>query len=208
MNQFAKELSLFKAGKNLIAGLDEAGRGPLAGPVVAACVIIDQNFSLNDPKLKSITDSKKLSAKKREELFSLIKSKALAVEIGVVDSDIIDQINVLQASFLAMRRAIYKIKSQPDYLLVDGPYKIPKIKIEQEAIIDGDANTWLIAAASIIAKVSRDWIMTNYDKEYPQYGFCRHKGYGTKEHLLRIKEYGPCPIHRFSFAPIKQKPTK
>ncbi|HZJ41735.1 MAG TPA: ribonuclease HII [Patescibacteria group bacterium] len=198
-----QENKLFKEGYKLIAGLDEAGRGPLAGPVVAACVIIGPNFKLDSDELKLVTDSKKLSAKKREMLFKVIREKALAVEIGVVENDVIDKINILQASFLAMRHAIKKIKVQPDYLLVDGKFKIPKIDTPQSAIIQGDANVWLIAAASIIAKVSRDWLMENIDKKYPQYGFSKHKGYGTKEHILNIEKYGGTPIHRFSFAPLK-----
>lgn len=198
-----QEKKIFNMGYKLVAGLDEAGRGPLAGPVVAACVIIGPDFKLDTDELKLIADSKKLSAKSREALFKIIKEKALAVEIGVVDNESIDKINILQASFLAMRRAIKKAGIEPDYLLVDGSIKIPKIKTPQSAIIHGDADVWVIAAASIIAKVSRDWIMTNIDKEYPQYGFSRHKGYGTKEHLLNISKYGACPLHRLSFAPLR-----
>ncbi len=197
------EESLFKQGYKLIAGLDEAGRGPLAGPVVAACVIVGPDFKLDSEELKLVADSKKLSAKKRELLFKVIKEKALALEIGVVDNLEIDQINILQASFLAMRRSLKKIKVKPDFLLVDGKFKIPKIYTPQKAIIGGDANTWLIAAASIIAKVSRDWLMEEYDKKYPEYGFCRHKGYGTKEHIANIEKYGGSDIHRYSFAPLK-----
>lgn len=197
------EKNMFNQGYQLIAGLDEAGRGPLAGPVVAACVIIGPDFKLDSEELLLVADSKKLSAKKRELLFKVIKEKALAVEIGVVDNLEIDKINILQASFLAMRRSLKKIKVKPDYLLVDGKFKIPKIYTPQKNIIGGDANTWLIAAASIIAKVSRDWLMENYDKKYPEYGFCRHKGYGTKEHLANIEKYGGSPIHRYSFAPLK-----
>ena len=203
MLDLRQENLLFKQGYKLIAGLDEAGRGPLAGPVVVACVIIGPDFKLDSEELKLVTDSKKLSAKKRQLLFRVIREKALMVEIGVVDNNVIDKINILQASFLAMRRALKKIKIQPDYLLVDGKFKIPKIDTPQSAIIQGDANIWLIAAASIIAKVSRDWLMENIDKEYPLYGFSRHKGYGTKEHLLNIEKYGGTPIHRFSFAPLK-----
>lgn len=197
------ENKIIKAGYKLIAGIDEAGRGPLAGPVVAACVIIDENFQLDCDTLKMVADSKKLSAKKRIELFKVIKEKALAVEIGVVDNDVIDKINILQASFLAMRRAIRKISLKPDYILVDGKFKIPKINIKQQAIISGDSNTWVIAAASIIAKVSRDWLMETYHLKYPQYDFIKHKGYGTKIHLENIAKFGPCPIHRLSFAPLK-----
>lgn len=203
MLDLKEEKRLFEAGHKLIAGLDEAGRGPLAGPVVAACVIIGPDFELDNEDLCLVADSKKLSAKKRELLFKVIREKALAVEIGVVDNEVIDQINILQASFLAMRRSLKKIKLQPDYLLVDGKFKIPKVTTPQSAIISGDAKVWLIAAASIIAKVSRDYLMQNYDKQYPDYGFLKHKGYGTKEHLLNIEKFGATSIHRFSFAPLK-----
>jgi len=197
------ESKYFKLGYKYIGGVDEAGRGPLAGPVVAACVVIGPDFKITPGDLELVADSKKLSAKKREKLFGLIKEKVLAVEIGIVDNLTIDKINILQASFLAMRRAIKKLKIQPDYVLVDGGIKISKFDKPQTAIIQGDSNVWCIAAASIIAKVSRDWIMTEIDKQYPQYEFARHKGYGTKLHLEKILEFGPCPLHRFSFRPIK-----
>jgi ribonuclease HII len=199
------ESKYFKQGYKLVGGVDEAGRGPLAGPVVAACVVIDSNFKIDSAELEMVADSKKLSAKKREKLFGLIKEKALAVEIGIVDNITIDKINILQASFLAMRRAIKKLKIEPEYILVDGNFKIPKLEKPQTAIIGGDAKVWTIAAASIIAKVSRDWLMSEIDKQYPEYLFSQHKGYGTKLHLEKIKEYGPCPIHRMSFAPIRKE---
>jgi ribonuclease HII len=197
------ENKFFKLGYQLIGGVDEAGRGPLAGPVVAACVVIGPDFKIEPGDLELVADSKKLSAKKRELIFKAIREKVLAVEIGVVSHEDIDKINILQASFLAMRRAIKKLKIEPDYILLDGGFKIPKLTKPQTAIIKGDAQVWVIAAASIIAKVSRDWIMTEADKEYPEYLFAKHKGYGTKEHLAMITKYGPCPIHRRSFAPIK-----
>ncbi len=197
------ENKFFKLGYQLIGGVDEAGRGPLAGPVVAACVVIGPDFKIEPGDLELVADSKKLSAKKRETIFRAIREKVLAVEIGVVSHEDIDKINILQASFLAMRRAIKKLKIEPDYILLDGGFKIPKLTKPQTAIIKGDAQVWVIAAASIIAKVSRDWIMTEADKEYPEYLFAKHKGYGTKEHLEMIAKYGPCPIHRRSFAPLK-----
>lgn len=197
------ENKFFALGYKLLGGIDEAGRGPLAGPVVAACVVIGPDFKIEPGDLELVADSKKLSAKKRETIFKAIREKALAVEIGVVNHDDIDKINILQASFLAMRRAIKKLKIDPDYILLDGGFKIPKLDKPQTAIIKGDAQVWVIAAASIIAKVSRDWMMTELDKEYPEYLFAKHKGYGTKEHLDMIAKYGPCPIHRQSFAPIK-----
>lgn len=202
------ENKFFDLGYKLIGGVDEAGRGPLAGPVVAACVVIGPNFKIDHEELALVADSKKLSAKRREKLFSIIKEKTLAVEIGIVDNLGIDKINILQASFLAMRRAIKKLKIEPDYILLDGGFKIPKLDKPQTAIIKGDATVFCIAAASIIAKVSRDWLMSEIDKEYPQYDFAKHKGYGTKAHFAKIQEYGPCPIHRFSFSPIKEMVNK
>lgn len=208
MLNLENEKKFFALNYKTVAGIDEAGRGPLAGPVVAACVLIDDKFSIDSDELKIINDSKKLSAKKRQELFKTIKQEALAVEIGVVNNQMIDKINILQASFLAMTKAINSLKKDPHYLLVDGHFKIPKININQSAIIKGDSSVFSIAAASIIAKVSRDWLMCQYDKKYPIYNFEKHKGYGTKEHLKKIKEFGPCPIHRLSFAPFKVKKSK
>ncbi len=197
------EQKYFSLGYELIGGVDEAGRGPLAGPVVAACVVVDKNFKIDHEDLKMITDSKKLTAKKREKLFKIIKEKVLAVEIGIADNKEIDQINILQASFLAMRRAIKKLPISPDYILLDGGFKIPKLSKPQTAIVKGDSSVFTIAAASIIAKVSRDYLMSQFDKKYPEYLFEKHKGYGTKIHVEKIKEYGPCPIHRFSFNPLR-----
>lgn len=207
MLNLSTEQRYFDLGYEFIGGVDEAGRGPLAGPVVAACVVISRDFKIDDEDLEMINDSKKLTAKKREKLFGIIKAKALAVEIGVVDNEIIDKINILQASFLAMRRAIKKLKIEPNYVLTDGKFKIPKLETPQTAIIGGDAQVWTIAAASIIAKVSRDWLMSELDKKYPEYLFAKHKGYGTKLHLEKILAHGPCPIHRRSFEPIKSFPS-
>lgn len=198
------ENKYFLEGKKYIAGIDEAGRGPLAGPVVAACVIIDQSFSLDCGELKMVADSKKLSQKKREMLFSIIKKRVKAVEISVISNEYIDKINILQASLLAMKKAYEKTSIAADLILVDGNIKIPNLEVEQKTIINGDARVWVIAAASIIAKVSRDFIMTELDKEYPEYGLAKHKGYGTKYHLEALKEHGPCPIHRQSFAPVRE----
>lgn len=199
------EKKIFSQGYQFIAGIDEAGRGPLAGPVVAACVLIDKNFDIDSEELKMMADSKKLSKKKREMLFKIIKKKALKVEIGVINNKAIDRVNILQATFLAMKRSLEKTNMQADCILVDGNLKIPGIKQKQISIINGDSQVFVIAAASIIAKVSRDWIMKETDKKYPQYEFERHKGYGTKIHLEKIKEFGPCPAHRLSFAPFNQK---
>ncbi len=199
-----KEQQLFVSGYNLIAAVDEVGRGPLAGPVVSACVIIDKNFILI-PELEKVRDSKKLSAKQREALFPIIKKQVKAVAIGICDNTVIDKYNILQATFLSMKKAIKKTGLQPDIILVDGKFKIPKLNIPQEAIISGDDLVLSIAMASIIAKVSRDFLMTEFNKEYPKYGFDKHKGYGTKFHLKMIDLYGPCPIHRLSFAPFNVK---
>lgn len=197
------EKKIFKLGYGYVAGVDEAGRGPLAGPVVAACVVIGPDFKIDSDELKLINDSKKLSAKKREQLFSVIKEKVLAVEISVVSHEVIDKINILQASLLAMRKAVEACTISPDFVLIDGNTLIPGLTKPQQAIISGDAKVFCIAAASIIAKVSRDFLMTEADKKYPQYEFAKHKGYGTKLHVEKIMEYGPCPIHRKTFAPIK-----
>lgn len=202
------EQKIFAEGYKLIGGVDEAGRGPLAGPVVAACVVIDSNFTIDSDDLRLVADSKKLTPKRREKLFGIIKNKVLAIEIGVVNNRVIDKINILQSAFLAMRQAIDRLTLAPDYILVDGNLKIPGLKQSQSAIIDGDAKIFTVAAASIIAKVSRDWLMLEVDKQYPEYEFARHKGYGTKRHLEKIKEFGPCPLHRLTFAPFKVKERK
>ncbi len=197
------EKEIMGLGYNFVAGVDEAGRGPLAGPVVAACVVIDKNFEIDDD-LKLVADSKKLSAKNREKLFKAIKEKALSVEISVVGHETIDKINILQASLFAMKKSVEACQIKPDYVLIDGNQKIPGLLTKQQTVISGDAKVFCIAAASIIAKVSRDWLMHEEDKKYPQYQFAKHKGYGTKLHLEMLEKYGPCPIHRQSFAPVKK----
>jgi len=176
-----------------VGGIDEAGRGPLAGPVVAACVILNPK----DPILYA-NDSKKLSETMRNRLFDRIKDRAIAFGIGIVSEDDIDEINILQATYKAMRMAIEQMKVQPDALLNDAVI-IPKVSLPQEKIIKGDAKSLSIASASILAKVTRDRIMVEYDKLFPEYGFAGHKGYGSAEHIKAIKAYGPCPIHRRSF---------
>ncbi len=176
-----------------VAGIDEAGRGPLAGPVVSAAVILWDTF--NCP---GITDSKKLSEKKRQEFFPIIQEQALSVGVGIADHREIDQINILQASLLSMKRAMKNLKSFPDYLLIDGKFTIDS-PLPQEAIIKGDSKSISIAAASIIAKVTRDGIMIDLDSQFPEYGFARHKGYPTKLHKQAIIEHGPCPVHRRTF---------
>ena len=176
-----------------ICGIDEAGRGPLAGPVVAGAVILPK-----DVEILYLNDSKKLSAAKREELYEEIKEKAIAAEVGIVEPERIDEINILQATYEAMRIAIKKLPVTPDILLNDA-VTIPEITIPQVPIIKGDAKSVSIAAASIMAKVTRDRIMEAYDKEYPQYGFAAHKGYGAEAHYAALDQYGICPIHRRSF---------
>ncbi|MFZ4648111.1 MAG: ribonuclease HII [Patescibacteria group bacterium] len=202
MLDLLSEKEKFNAGYRLIGGVDEAGRGPLAGSVVAACVVIGPDFVI-EGELTKVMDSKKLSPKKREELYKLIREKVLAVEIGVVSPKVIDKINILQASLLAMKKAVEGCNISPDYLFIDGKFKIPKINTVQSAVIGGDGKVFCIAAASIIAKVARDWLITAEGEKYPEYDFARHKGYGTAIHLAKLKEFGPCPIHRQSFAPVK-----
>lgn len=176
-----------------ICGIDEVGRGPLAGPVVAGAVILPK-----DCDILYINDSKKLSAAKREELYEEIMEKAVATGLGFVSPERIDEINILQATYEAMRQAIGKLTPQPDLLLNDA-VTIPQVDIKQVPIIKGDAKSISIGAASIIAKVTRDRLMEEYDHMYPQYGFASNKGYGSAEHIAAIKEYGPTPIHRRSF---------
>ncbi len=191
MTEFEKEL--WNNGFKHLAGIDEAGRGPLAGPVVAAAVVFPVGYNNYE-----INDSKKLSAKKREKLFDIIIHDALSVGVGSIDNEIIDKINILKATFLAMKMAIEELAFKPDYLLIDGN-KFCEYKIPYKLIVKGDSKSVSIAAASIIAKVTRDRIMVNLTKDYPEYNLSKHKGYGTKEHIEMIKKYGRSPIHRKSF---------
>ena len=191
MNRF--ERRAYKNGYVHIAGIDEAGRGPLAGPVVAAAVIFPPGYE--NPQ---INDSKKLSESKREELYAAIRSDAVAVDIGVSEPSVIDAVNILQATLLAMREAIAGLSVLPDYLLVDGRSRIP-VDIPQEVIVKGDSRSVSIAAASIIAKVTRDKIMEIYHRQFPQYNFLGNKGYGTEEHREAIRQYGFCKCHRRTF---------
>jgi ribonuclease HII len=202
MFDLIEEKKLFSQGYKIIGALDEAGRGPLAGPVVAACVIFNANISINNDLLE-VNDSKKLSAKKREELFEVIKKNFIEVGIGICDHKTIDRINILQATFLAMKKAISSVKNKPDFIIIDGSMKLPNYSTPQQVYIKGDERLFAIAAASIIAKVTRDHIMQEMDQLYPDYGFSQHKGYGTKLHLEKIKQYGPCAIHRLSFNKVK-----
>ena len=177
----------------LICCIDEAGRGPLAGPVVAGAVILPKNSWI-----LYLNDSKKLSEKRREELFVRIQKEALAWSVGIAGPERIDEINILQATYEAMRKAIQGLPQKPDLLLNDA-VTIPDVEIVQIHIVKGDAKSLSIAAASILAKVTRDHLMEEYDRQFPQYGFAKHKGYGTAAHVAAIREFGPCPIHRRSF---------
>jgi len=181
-----------------IAGIDEAGRGPLAGPVVSAAVILPITF--HDP---DVTDSKKLSPKKREQLYDIIYTQAVSVGIGIVDPVEIDRINILQASLLAMAMAVKNLDPRPDFLLIDGTFCISS-DLPQQTITKGDALSISIAAASIIAKVSRDRLMQKYHHYYPQFDFPKHKGYPTRAHKEAIRRFGYCPIHRRSFKGVKE----
>lgn len=188
------ERNLWNEGKKYVAGLDEAGRGPLAGPVVAAAVVFYEN-----PQISMINDSKKLTEEVREYLFDLILNETLC-GIGAAEVGEIDRINIYQASFLAMDRALENLNTQPEHLLVDGR-AFPRNDIPFTTIVKGDSLSYSVAAASILAKVTRDRMMREYDQEFPQYGFANHKGYATREHLDAIEEFGYCPIHRRSFHP-------
>ena len=187
------EEGLYSKGIKLVCGVDEAGRGPLCGPVVAAAVILKP-----DSKIEGVNDSKKLSEKKREQVYEAIMQNALAVGVGMSDVDVIESVNILNATKLAMKEAISKLKVQPEYVLIDGNQMID-ITIPGETVVHGDAISESIAAASIVAKVTRDRMLIEWDKEYPEYGFAKHKGYGTKAHIDAIAKYGLTPIHRPSF---------
>ncbi len=181
-------------GYTAVCGVDEAGRGPLMGPVSAAAVILPEGVII-----EGVNDSKKLSEKKREALYDVIKEKALAWSVAFADVSEIEQLNILNATYLAMNRAIEGLEIPADYALIDGN-RVPKdIKIDCQTVVKGDAKSASIAAASILAKVSRDRLILEYDKEFPEYGFAAHKGYGTKAHIDAIKQYGPCKYHRLSF---------
>lgn len=194
MKEFEKKTK--KLGFKWIAGIDEVGRGPLAGPVVSAAVILPENFDLYE-----VNDSKQLSLKKREELFVKIKEQAIAIGIGVIDHQIIDQVNIYEATKLAMKEAVQNLEKTPDFLLIDA--MVLDLPIAQEKIIKGDARSISIACASIIAKVTRDKMMEEYDVLYPGYDFTNNSGYGTKKHLAGLDELGITPIHRKTFAPVK-----
>ena len=194
MPDFSFENAARNKGFSLACGVDEAGRGPLMGPVCAAAVILPENC-----EIAGLNDSKKLSEKKREALFPEIIEKAVSYSVAFASVEEIEQYNILEATFIAMNRAIDGLNIPADYALIDGN-RVPKgIKIPCETVVKGDSKSMSVAAASVLAKVSRDRLMEEYDKQYPQYNFCGHKGYGTAEHIALIKQYGPCPLHRQSF---------
>ena len=193
MNWLEFEEKAYERGYENICGVDEAGRGPLAGPVCAAAVILPEGVIID-----GVNDSKKLSEKKRESLFEVIKSTAVSYCIAYSSVDEIEAINILNATMLAMKRAVEGLSVKADYAMIDGN-KIPALNIDAECIVKGDARSMSIACASILAKVSRDRLLYEYAKEYPQYGFDKHKGYGTAAHRDALIKYGPCPYHRMSF---------
>ncbi|MFC1905672.1 ribonuclease HII [Chloroflexota bacterium] len=196
-----EEKTLLAQGYKLIAGIDEVGRGALAGPVVAAAVVLPESINFNS--LTDVRDSKEINATKREFLYQRIIDIAVAVGIGIIAPQTIDSVNILNATKLAMRQAIEQLICSPDFLLIDG-ITIPGINIRQKGIIKGDKLCLSIACASIIAKVTRDNIMLELDNSYPGYGLASHKGYGTKHHLICLCQYGALPIHRFTFAPVRE----
>ena len=194
MPDFEYEKAATESGFKYICEVDEAVRGPLAGPVCAAAVILPENCDI-----EGLNDSKKLSEKKREQLFDIIKEKAVAYSVAFGSLEEIEQLNILEATYLAMNRAIEALSVKADFALIDGN-RVPKnIKIPCETIVKGDSKSMSVAAASVLAKVTRDRLLLEYDKKYPLYNFKKHKGYGTKEHTDLIKLYGPCEIHRLSF---------
>ncbi|MGT2681918.1 ribonuclease HII [Streptococcus porci] len=190
------ERNLYAQGFEFIAGIDEVGRGPLAGPVVAACVLLPKNC-----KIRGLNDSKKIPKAKHDKIYQAVLDKALAVGIGVMDNQVIDQVNIYEATKLAMLEALGQLEQVPQHLLIDA--MTLDTPIPQTSIIKGDANSLSIAAASIVAKVTRDKMMTDYDTQYPGYAFAKNAGYGTAEHLAGLAEFGVTPIHRKSFEPVK-----
>ena len=193
-NLKSMEKELYNKGFEYICGIDEAGRGPLAGPVVVAGVIMPK-----DSMIEGVNDSKKVSEKKREKLYNLILEEAISYSVAIIGQDIIDEINILNATKQGVTKVVEELNVKPNLILVDALTYINTKGIPYDSIIKGDAKCYNIAAASIIAKVTRDRIMREWDEIYPQYGFINHKGYGTAKHIEALKEYGPCPIHRRTF---------
>ena len=205
-HRFKFEKTLLNNGARLIAGVDEAGRGPLAGPVVAAAVILPYAWIETGlpRKLRGLNDSKQLTPEERDRFYSILTTHPdVRHAYSIVDVDVIDAINILQASHRAMNEALAQLNPQPEHTLVDGLH-VSSLRFPQTPIVDGDALSYSIAAASVIAKVTRDRLMIQYAAQYPQYGFASHKGYGTPQHLAALSQHGPCPLHRRSFAPVRQ----
>ena len=198
----AEQSALNWDGPTLIAGVDEAGRGPLAGPVFAAAVILDELSPI-----KGLADSKKLSPLQRNKLYSLIKANALCSSVAIATVEEIDQMNILNATMLAMQRAVQGLRLKPGKVLVDGN-RLPQLDVLAEAIVKGDSKVSCISAASILAKVERDHWCSQIDADYPQYGFAKHKGYGTAAHLAALDQFGPTPLHRRTFAPVSSALSK
>lgn len=194
LKKIEEEIYLKNPNFKYICGIDEAGRGPLAGPVVIAAAIMPRNSMI-----EGVNDSKKVSEKKREELYEIITKEAISYGVGIIDQKEIDRINILNATKEGLTMAVKELNPRPDLIIVDALTKIDTDGIPYQSIIKGDATCYSISAASIIAKVTRDRIMRQWDEIYPQYGFAKHKGYGTAEHIKALKEYGPCPLHRESF---------
>jgi ribonuclease HII len=192
------ERSSRKAGYLCIAGLDEAGRGPLAGPVVAAAVVLPVGLLIS-----GLTDSKQVPEQERERLFEVIQARAVCFGVGIADEQTIDLVNILHATIIAMERALQALNPQPDYLLLDALF-LPRVPLPQKSLIKGDFRSHSIAAASILAKVTRDRIMLELHEKYPCYNFQKHKGYGTEEHLSLLREHGPCDVHRKTFNPVSR----
>ena len=204
-NQFEFESALWGAGLTRVAGVDEAGRGPLAGPVVVAAVVFPPAWLASDlpPELRGLNDSKQLTETRREEFFAVLtRLREIQFAIASVDAVTIDRINILQATHRAMNEALTQLTTPPQHALVDGR-PVKTLRFPQTAIVKGDARSYSIAAASVLAKVTRDRQAAGWDREWPEYGFAQHKGYGTPQHLAAIRQHGPCPIHRRSFAPMK-----
>jgi ribonuclease HII len=205
LDQFAFERQLLQRGRQVIAGVDEAGRGPLAGPVVAAAAILPNDWIAGGlpAGLAGLNDSKQLTCRQREEFYvQLTAVQSVRFAIATVNVETIDLVNILEAAVRAMKQALRELSPPPDHVLVDG-WRVSSLRFPQTAIVKGDARSFSIAAASVLAKVTRDRLMLEYDRRYPDYGFAKHKGYGTAGHLAAIEKYGICSIHRRSFAPIR-----
>lgn len=210
IDRFEFERALWSRGATRVAGVDEAGRGPLAGPVVAAAVIFPSRWNESgfDERLRDLNDSKQLTETEREEFFLILTALSeVRFGVSVVDVPTIDRINILQATHRAMNEALAQLQPQPEHVLVDGK-PVKTMRLPNTALVKGDARSYSIAAASVLAKVTRDRLMMELDAKFPGYGFAEHKGYGTPQHLAAIAAFGPCPIHRRSFAPFKPTQTQ